>query len=448
MSNEGITARANAAASEVHEDFGIIDIGSNTIRLVAYRGRERLPINVKAMPCLGDMDEMTDGSLILNTTNMATALEAIIGFRNVIVEKDIGVVQAIATAAPRDASNGDIFLNMANRVLLGEDDEHVVAFISAVQERDTSAKEIDDLKAENEDLTAQIMEAVAAKGRIDAKTAEKGDKQKAKKLAKLQEEQSQLIALKGIASAIHEAATASVTAHMGSVRAQGAPDIEPIRIIAGVEEAQLAGKGVVYTRPDANGLAGDLGGGSLELIRVKDGEVRQPTSLPIGSRRLRAIKKETGLKKDEWESYIQNTLLDGIDYGKVKTFYAIGGSWREFAKKVLKLDGLNNFDKPIPAKKIIDKIDELVAHTSVDKLMETYPCIDEKRKHDMKNTARLLKAVIQKLGLKEIVFCETGVREGLNLEFLSENECEEEPDGCEMYHDGIRFPVLTLAMAG
>src|SRR3546814_7624986 len=69
----------------------------------------------------------------------------------------------------------------------------------------------------------------------------------------------------------------------------------PIRLLSGDEEARLSALGVVAGIPDADGLVGDLGGGSLELIDVRGGgvqagggqdEVRRQTSLPLGPFRL------------------------------------------------------------------------------------------------------------------------------------------------------------------
>ncbi|WP_260483949.1 Ppx/GppA family phosphatase [Sphingomicrobium flavum] len=89
---------------------GIIDIGSNSVRLVVYGGTERVPsvlFNEKVMAGLGrslaDEGRMDDEAV-------AMALEALARFR--IVTKRIGVkrLRTVATAAVRDAANGPEFL--------------------------------------------------------------------------------------------------------------------------------------------------------------------------------------------------------------------------------------------------------------------------------------------------------------------------------------------------
>ncbi|MBV5324269.1 MAG: Ppx/GppA family phosphatase, partial [Rhodospirillaceae bacterium] len=56
------------------------------------------------------------------------------------------------------------------------------------------------------------------------------------------------------------------------------------------QEAEAAGLGVLSAIPDANGIVGDLGGGSLELIRIRDGVTHESISLPLGVLRLSAIR--------------------------------------------------------------------------------------------------------------------------------------------------------------
>ena len=44
--------------------------------------------------------------------------------------------------------------------------------------------------------------------------------------------------------------------------------------------------GVIAGIPEADGVAGDLGGGSLELIDIKDGKLNDGVTLPLGPLRL------------------------------------------------------------------------------------------------------------------------------------------------------------------
>ncbi len=60
----------------------------------------------------------------------------------------------------------------------------------------------------------------------------------------------------------------------------------PIRVLAGEDEARIAAEGVVAGIPEANGLAADLGGGSLDMVAVKNGKTGNAVTLPFGPLRL------------------------------------------------------------------------------------------------------------------------------------------------------------------
>ena len=84
---------------------------------------------------------------------------------------------------------------------------------------------------------------------------------------------------------VFTAATAAVRdasdgkAFRKQVKAQTGIDL---RVITGEEEARLAAQGVIAGAPDARGLVGDLGGASLELIRLVDGKPADGVTLPLG----------------------------------------------------------------------------------------------------------------------------------------------------------------------
>ncbi|CAK0754966.1 exopolyphosphatase / guanosine-5'-triphosphate,3'-diphosphate pyrophosphatase [Azospirillaceae bacterium] len=60
----------------------------------------------------------------------------------------------------------------------------------------------------------------------------------------------------------------------------------PLRVISGEEEGRLSALGVLSGIPGADGVMGDLGGGSLELTQLNQGTVGTQVSLPLGPLRL------------------------------------------------------------------------------------------------------------------------------------------------------------------
>ena len=55
-----------------------------------------------------------------------------------------------------------------------------------------------------------------------------------------------------------------------------------IRILSGEEEGDLVARGLISNIPLANGIIADLGGGSLELIKVQNGKKIETISLNYG----------------------------------------------------------------------------------------------------------------------------------------------------------------------
>ncbi len=101
-------------------------------------------------------------------------------------------------------------------------------------------------------------------------------------------------------------------------------------IASGDDEARLTGQGVLYGWPDATGVAADLGGASLELVRLGDGQVStERVSIPVGP--LRLMKRGLSTKKMRKEV---DALLEphAERFRGNDTLILIGGSWRVFAR--------------------------------------------------------------------------------------------------------------------
>src|ERR1051325_7935712 len=168
-----------SAATKTRGPVAIVDIGSNSVRLVVYEGQNRGAAtlqNEKSICGIG-RDMVTTGRL--HAEGCTAALEALSRFRMIADGLNVDVRDAVATAAARDASNGAEFIRRAE----------------------------------------------AAWGR-------------------------------------------------------------PIRVLAGEDEARIAAEGGVAGSPDADGLAADLGGGSLDMVGVRNGKIGEAISLPFGPLRL------------------------------------------------------------------------------------------------------------------------------------------------------------------
>ena len=98
------------------EKQAVIDIGSNSVRLVIYEGPKRAPFpvcNEKALCGLGrDIDD--DGAL--DEDAIASALSTLRRFRVLLQEHGDPPVRVIATAAVREAENGAEFVDEVRRI--------------------------------------------------------------------------------------------------------------------------------------------------------------------------------------------------------------------------------------------------------------------------------------------------------------------------------------------
>ncbi len=94
-----------------------------------------------------------------------------------------------------------------------------------------------------------------------------------------------------------------------------------IKILSGDEEARITSEGLISSIPDAEGVAADLGGGSLELAEVYDKKVHNVKSLSIGTKVLSKLQIENS-------KYITECLTKEFQTQNCKNLYLIGGALR------------------------------------------------------------------------------------------------------------------------
>jgi len=117
----------------VKPDRAVVDIGSNTVRLVVYSGSQRVPdvwFNEKVSARLGR--DLSETGRIPDKAAQ-TALTALRRYAAILRDLDVPWVDAVATAAVRDAENGEEFLaqvrrlGLKPRLLSGEEEAHTSA---------------------------------------------------------------------------------------------------------------------------------------------------------------------------------------------------------------------------------------------------------------------------------------------------------------------------------
>lgn len=310
--------------------IGIIDIGSNSIRLVVYEGPERLPsvlFNEKVMAGLG-RDLAATGAI--GDDALASADAALGRFAAVAREMDLTRLRTVATAAVRDASNGSILIDMATRHGL------------------------------------------------------------------------------------------------------------EVELISGEQEALAAGHGVISAIPDADGIVGDLGGGSLELIRVWEGMVQDRISFPLGVLRIAAQRaKGPGALERQVAKTLKGSGWAGRGDGL--PFYLVGGSWRALARLDMHLN-----DYPLPvihqyalSRREVARLGRTISHVPRSALRDV-PGLSSGRAATLGDAASLLALLMKHLGSETTIVSAFGLREGLLYGALDEETRQLDPLIVAARDEGMR----------
>ena len=190
-------------------------------------------------------------------------------------------------------------------------------------------------------------------------------------------------------------------------------EIERIGFSCGVltaeQEAALAGDGVLSGIPGADGIVGDLGGGSLELVNIADGRANAGISMPLGILRLDASPDGERSARKLLKAALKDSPLK--EQGRGRAFYMVGGSWRALAR----IDMLaTDFPLPIthqyrmkPARanelrKLVRALDPRLSSAAAPPRLATSPV-----------AAMLLELLVDELEPSQLVVSTYGIREGL-----------------------------------
>ena len=198
------------------------------------------------------------------------------------------------------------------------------------------------------------------------------------------------------------------------------------QLISGEEEARLSASGVLGAFPGASGVGADLGGGSLELVPIGEGESGEAASLPLGTLRLAEHRK--GKASDTRKALGQ--VLKGAGWGKPvdAPLYLVGGTWRSMAVYAMQardypLTDPHGFE--LTAKQASKLASELAGADPVD--LRTVERISSMRSAALPDAALLLQALLKKLEPTRLVFSSWGLREGLLYDRLEGHEKSQDP---------------------
>ena len=285
---------------------GVVDLGSNSVRLVVYEGHTRNPMpifNEKAVLRLGRGLQTTGR---LNEEGMDVALTVMHRYQAVARAMGADPFEVLATAAVRDASNGP-------------------AFVKALRDR-----------------------------------------------------------MPGV----------------------------PIHILSGAEEAAYSADGVLCGIPAADGVLADIGGGSLEVVRLANGTRGPSRTLRLGVIRLAERSGGDPIRaRAIAEEDLRTVAWLGEDPGD--DLYLVGGAWRALARIHMAQTGypLNMVHHYTIGREEARELTGLISHATR-KVLERMPGAPRRRIDDLPFAAVALRRLLRVTAARRIIFSASGLREG------------------------------------
>ncbi|CAN5152875.1 Ppx/GppA phosphatase family protein [soil metagenome] len=198
-----------------------------------------------------------------------------------------------------------------------------------------------------------------------------------------------------------------------------------VRVLSGEEEAHYSALGVVAGDPSATGVAADMGGSSLELIRIGEPELKPGVTLPLGPF---SLADSQGFDVDRLRTRIGAILKPTTKTFSTDHLHAVGGGWRSLAQLHMAMSGyplkiVHQYAMSADDARGVARLVAQQSRQSLDRL----PGVSRKRAETLPYAALVLEGLIDRLGLKTIHFSAWGLREGLLFEALDRDEAAEDP---------------------
>lgn len=203
-----------------------------------------------------------------------------------------------------------------------------------------------------------------------------------------------------------------------------------LRVLTGAEEAHYSALGVAAGSPQADGIVGDLGGSSLELVQLQRGRPGEGVTLPLGPFALGA---PGPIDPRALGGACEAMLGTVADRFRGQTFHAVGGAWRNLA-----IVRMNRINYPL---QVVQGF-EMSAAEAVETAgllaglsrgsLERIAGISRKRAETLPYAAVVLKALVDRMGFERIVISAYSLREGLLFDSLPESLRALDPlvEGC------------------
>ncbi|MCK5167538.1 MAG: exopolyphosphatase, partial [Rhodospirillaceae bacterium] len=200
-----------------------------------------------------------------------------------------------------------------------------------------------------------------------------------------------------------------------------------VRVLSGEEEAKMAALGLLSGVPDADGIIGDLGGGSLDLVCLDNGKFGNFETLSLGH--LRLMERSGSNPEKAWDIVREEfSRIDWLKNVNGRTLFAAGGSWRSIARIFIEqiehpLHVIDNFwIDPQTANPLLHVLGGSAKHR-----FKKIVGVPEKRNETLSFAAIALAGLMDATTPSRLKFSGFGMREGVMLSALPEGIQKQDP---------------------
>jgi exopolyphosphatase/guanosine-5'-triphosphate,3'-diphosphate pyrophosphatase len=220
-----------------------------------------------------------------------------------------------------------------------------------------------------------------------------------------------------------------------------------LQVLTGPEEARYAALGVIAGAPDSTGLVGDLGGASLELVRLDPEGPGRGVTLPLGPFSMQSDGRFDAAAVRSTSTYHVQPIERSF---RSDTLHAVGGAWRNLALLQMRMTG---YPLSIVHQYEIGRRDVLDATRFISQQsrhsLERIEGISKRRMEGLPHAAAVLETLVERLNIQRVIMSAHGLREGLIWHAMAPDIRNQDPlvAGCAAL--GSRQPVaeaLGLAL--
>lgn len=199
-----------------------------------------------------------------------------------------------------------------------------------------------------------------------------------------------------------------------------------IHVIDGQEEARLSAQGVLLGWPEAKGLVCDIGGSSMELAEVANGEVGNRVTSALGPLKLQNL---SGGKK-ALKKHIAGVVADllAVMGNEGQRLYLVGGSWRAIARLDMERRGypLHVLHEYRMTPKAISATIKWIGEHDINDLRRRTGTSDS-RMSLVPIASEVLRQLVRAFKPREIAVSSYGIREGMLYEQMSDQLRRRDP---------------------